>query len=306
MDTRQIEYILAINRCKSVSRAAEELFLTQSALNQQLLKLEKELGAPLFVRTRSHWQLTEVGALYVENAERILDIKKQTYARIQDLAGKWNSTVTIGLTPERGAQMFTAIYPQMHAKYPETTFQPIEASVSHQVELLETGKLDICFQTIASRRYKNLVYDGIASEPFYLCVPRAHPLAARGGVFGQEPYPYIALQEFRGDLFTLVKRSSNMRAVLDQLFEDAGFQPRLLFESTSMHSMQQLTADGQCCAIIPRYYAAASEKVVYFSLGPKAGWEIAAVHARSHYLNSAARDFLRMGIEYWQRDAYLP
>ena len=53
MELRQMEYILMIQEEKSITRAAERLFLTQSALNQQLQKLEEELGTPLFIRTRS-------------------------------------------------------------------------------------------------------------------------------------------------------------------------------------------------------------------------------------------------------------
>ena len=52
MDLRQIEYIIAIEQEESISKAAEKLFITQSALNQQLLKLEKELGMPLFERKK--------------------------------------------------------------------------------------------------------------------------------------------------------------------------------------------------------------------------------------------------------------
>jgi DNA-binding transcriptional LysR family regulator len=54
MDLRQIENIITIEQEQSISRAAEKLFLTQSALNQQLLKLERELGTPLFERRKQH------------------------------------------------------------------------------------------------------------------------------------------------------------------------------------------------------------------------------------------------------------
>ncbi len=282
METRLINYILTINRCKSVSKAAEELFLTQSALNQQLLKLEDELGAPLFIRIRNNWQPTEIGNLYIQNAKKILAIKEQTYAQIQDIAKRWQGTVTIGLVPERGAQMFAAIYPQIHLKYCDTIFQPVEASVSPQVEMLENGRLDISFQTIYERKHKNLVYDKILDEPFYLCIPASHPLAYKGAPFGQEPYPEIDLREFKNDLFTLVRRSSTMRTVIDRLFKDAGYEPKLLFESTSMHTMQQLAGVGQCCTIVPRYYAIESKNVVYLSLGAKAGWEVVDVHEKCH------------------------
>ena len=61
MDTRQIEYILQIAEENNITKAAEKLFITQSALNQQLLKLERELGTPLFQRTKNKWCLTDAG-----------------------------------------------------------------------------------------------------------------------------------------------------------------------------------------------------------------------------------------------------
>ena len=118
-------------------------------------------------------------------------------------------------------------------------------------------------------------------------------------------YPYISLTEFKDDLFTLVKKSSTMRAIIDRLFDAAGFKPKLLFESTSMRTMQRLAASGQCCSIIPRCYAIANNDVAYFTLGPEASWELAAVHAQNHYLNRAARDFIRMASEYWREHLYI-
>lgn len=299
-----IEYILTIAEHKSIARAAEELYLTQSALNQQLLKLEKELGAPLFIRTRNHWELTDIGRLYVENSRQILRIKKQTYTQIEDMAKHWNGTITIGLTPERGIQMFTSIYPAIHAKYPDAIFQPLEAGVKTQVRMLDANQLDIGFQTIFERQYKHLVYSSILYEPFYLCVPKSHPLAY-SDTLDPADYPLISLSEFKDDLFTLVKKTSTMRTVIDHLFDAAGFKPKLLFESTSMRTMQRLAANGECCSIIPRCYAVANDNIAYFTLGPDAGWELAAVYAQNHYLNRAARDFIRMASDYWRGHLYI-
>ncbi len=304
MDTKMIEYILTIAEHKSIARAAEELYLTQSALNQQLLKLEKELGAPLFIRTRNHWELTDIGKLYVENSRQILQIKKQTYTQIEDMAKHWNGTITIGLTPERGIQMFTSIYPAIHAKYPDAIFQPLEAGVKTQVRMLDANQLDIGFQTIFERQYKHLVYSSILYEPFYLCVPKSHPLAY-SDTLDPADYPLISLSEFKDDLFTLVKKTSTMRTVIDHLFDAAGFKPKLLFESTSMRTMQRLAANGECCSIIPRCYAVANDNIAYFTLGPDAGWELAAVYAQNHYLNRAARDFIRMASDYWRGHLYI-
>ena len=179
-----------------------------------------------------------------------MQIKRQTYKQIEDMAKRWNGTITIGLTPERGIQMFTAIYPKIHAMYPEATFQPLEVSVETQINLLDTHQLDFGFQTIYERKYKHLIYDTIFYEPFYLCVPKSHRLAYQERLTPEE-YPVISLGEFKDDLFTLVRKSSTMRVVLDKLFERAGFKPKLLFESISMRTMLQLAKSGECCSVIP-------------------------------------------------------
>lgn len=176
----------------------------------------------------------------MDRAEHIIDVKKQTYHQIQDMALKWNGT-TIGITPERGIQMFTAIYPAIHAKYPDTTFQPIESDVDSMVRMMEANKLDISFQTIYERKYKQLSYTNIFTEPFYLCIPKTHPLAYKE-TLTPDHYPEISLTRFQGDLFTLVKKTSTMRTVIDRLFESAGFKPKLLFESTSKVKLQYLQA----------------------------------------------------------------
>lgn len=95
MDLKQIEYIIAISEEHSITRAGEKLFITQSALNQQLQKLEKELGTPLFIRTRSDWQLTPAGQIYVDSAKEILNIRKDAYSRIHDLAGRIGSSQSV-------------------------------------------------------------------------------------------------------------------------------------------------------------------------------------------------------------------
>ena len=103
MDLKQIEYIVKIAEEENITHAAEKLFITQSALNQQLLKLEKELGTPLFYRSRTDWHPTPAGEIYLDAAREILSIKKDAYDKIHDFSkiqdyarlhsGTWNRHV---------------------------------------------------------------------------------------------------------------------------------------------------------------------------------------------------------------------
>ncbi|MFV0441178.1 MAG: LysR family transcriptional regulator [Lachnospirales bacterium] len=289
---------IAIAKYKSISKASEKLYITQSALNQQLLSLEKYFGAPFFIRNKNNWEITEVGRIYIESSRDILQIENSMTLKIQDAAKTWKNRITIGLPPERGVKMFTAVYPTIHKKYPNVVFQPIELEVETQSKMMLSGELDIGFQTISELKYKQLSYIKILREPFYLCIPKTHRLAYTEA-FLPYNYPKISLSLFKDDQFTLVRRTSSMRYIIDNSFKDAGFSPELIFESTSMSSMQHLCETGICCSIIPRFYAIKSNHVCYFSLGPSVGWDLYCVYNKNSYLSKPIKDFITMATDYW-------
>ena len=179
MDTRQMEYIIQISEERSITKAAEKLFITQSALNQQLQKLEKELGLPLFVRTRSDWHLTPAGEIYVNTARQILNLKKDAYSQIQDLKESGNRRISLGLIPERGVNMFTAIYPEFHRKFPDIRIEPVECNVRTMQNLITRNELDLGLITLVESQKDDNTYLSMAEEEIFLAVPAAHPLCAR-------------------------------------------------------------------------------------------------------------------------------
>ena len=106
MDFRQLEYIVAIAENKSISKAAETLFISQSGLNQQLIKLEKELGLQLFDRNKHFLRPTKAGEIYVKNAIEILKIKRNTYTELGDLKKEATGEISLGLTHEQYFRKF--------------------------------------------------------------------------------------------------------------------------------------------------------------------------------------------------------
>ena len=76
MDVKQIEYIVKIAETGSITKAAEQLFITQSALNQQLLKLEQSLGVKLFMRHKHDMTPTEAGKVYLKYGQHMLQEKR--------------------------------------------------------------------------------------------------------------------------------------------------------------------------------------------------------------------------------------
>ena len=177
MDFRHLEYFVEIARENNISKAAQNLYVSQSAVNQQLLKLEKELSTQLFVRSRKNWRLTEAGEIYLEGCQRALQIKKDTYRRIADITDSLASSLTVGLTPNRGLSMFTAIYPKLHSMYPDIAITPMEMDARTQMAAASRGELDLGFlilpQDMAEGRAH---FIDLGAEELLLLVPADHEL----------------------------------------------------------------------------------------------------------------------------------
>ena len=210
MDTKQIEYILKIAEENNITKAAEKLFITQSALNQQLLKLEKELGTPLFHRSRTNWRLTEAGEIYIEGAKAALQIKNTTYNRIYDVVSARKGHLTIGLTPGRGLRMFTSIYPELHRSFPNLDVRPIEMRVRAQQDAIAKGEIDVGLMTLARRDQTSDTYYPLKQEELVLIIPSGHPLAAKAAPSG-EPLTTLDLTELRYEPFVLMDKTSTLR-----------------------------------------------------------------------------------------------
>jgi len=297
MDLKQLEYMIKIAEENNITKAAEKLFITQSALNQQLLKLEKELGTQLFVRSRTNWHPTQAGEIYIENAKKMVRIKKDTYNQINDLIDIKKGKLSIGLTPERGPEMFASIYPTFYKMYPNVKIEPIELPVKQQQHEISIGNLDIGFVTLQDYQKTDDEYIQIALEEIILAVPKAHPLAHLGGKLGDK-LPEISLDCFKNDPFALMQKGSTLREIYDNL-KTEDFNPFILLETRSCHNLYHMVAEGICCSIIPFAYAQHSSNVAYFLIKQKPVWDVCASYKKGTYLSNPAKDLIKIARDYW-------
>lgn len=306
MDTKQIEYILKIAEEHNITRAAEKLHLTQPALNQQLLRLERELGLQLFYRSRSNCHPTEAGKIYLENARKMLQIKQETYKRLGDMASKQKGTLSLAFTPGRGTSMFSYVYPRFHQKYPDITVEPSELSVRRQQAMIAKGELDLGFQTLCSEHRTDDEYILLSTEEIFLVVPSGHPVCAKyqpcksTGEDSCLPFPELDIRLLQYEPFVLMYKESTIRQLIDRLFTRAGFLPNVLFETASNATILTMIRSCLCCGLIPAYYLQKPDKcLACFSLAEHPTWDIVASYRKGSYLPKPARYFIELASAYW-------
>lgn len=301
MDLHQIEYIIAIEQEQSISKAAEKLYLTQSALNQQLLRLEKELGTQLFERRKHCMVPTFAGRIYLATAHQMVDMKRETYKIIRDITNETSGEISIAYSPERGSVMFSQIYPIFHRRYPDVTFRIHEARGKKMEQLLLKKETTLASMIrVGSQINPELEYVDLAEEMIVLGLPNTHPLAPLAGERSWETFPQIDLTLLRQDSFTLPTRETKMRDMVNQVFSHAGFSPKVLFEPSSTPTMVSMVKNQIGPAFFPQSYVDPDAPIVYFSLCPRQTWTQSIAYLKGSYLTKPEKYYIELVRQYVQ------
>lgn len=302
MDLKQLEYIIAIGEEQNISKAAEKLFMTQSALNQQLLKLERELGVPLFDRIKHTMVPTYAGSIYMETAQNMLRMKKETYKILHDIADMKRGEITISYTPEQGSVMFSNIYPRFHQTYPDITFKIYEARVKKAEQLLQQGTVSMAF--VAHTDYKpQFDYYPLCPEQLVLALPASHPLAYLAGDQSYQALPDFDLSLLADEPFILMTHETRFRDLIDDAFAKAGFKPKLLFEATSTHTVFNMVSSQIAPSFFPQSYIDPKAPIVYFSINNRISWMRSIASRKGSYLSRPEQYLIRLAKEFITRPA---
>jgi len=302
MDFRQLEYVITIQREKTLLAAAEKLFLSPSALSQHITKLEQELHTPLFKRTKQGWIPTRAGQIYIDMAHTVLQSQKKAYLQIGDIAEDKTGHFTVGVTPGRGTQMFSAVFPAFRAAYPNVQISLFEGTVLENNEMISAGKVDIGFLT-SGFPHPGIVTATQLKEDIVLVVPKSNPKAKLAEAADGEDFPLVDLTEFAQEDFLLAGEGTTLRALENQLFAEAGFSPRVVFETPSLQTLNLLSKGGYGLSFIPRFYADDASNAVYFRTTPTAGWELVAAYRKDHYITKAEAFMIGLATEYYHAQA---
>lgn len=293
MEFRQLQYALQIAAERNFSRAAEKLHIAQPSLSQQLSKLEKEIGVLLFQRNTSSVELTHAGEAFMEKAQKIIDEVELLRQEMSDISQLRGGKVVVGSMPITGSHLLPYVLPTFKLTFPNIEINLLEDSSMNLEKLTALGKTDLSLLSLPLVE-PSLAYEIIGEELIDLAVPTNHPLALRATA-NNMPVP-VQLEELKEEPFIVLKKGQGFRKMTMELCQQAGFEPRVVFESSNMETIQSLVAAGMGVTLVPRYIARAprSEFVpIYLPLADPVPYRTLVVaYRKGRYLSKAAEAFI--------------
>jgi len=294
MEFRKLKYILTVAEHRSITRAAEELFITQPSLSHFIAKTEEEMGVRLFDRSTTPLSLTFAGEQYVETALQILRLNEQLTKELRDTSQNIRGRINVGMPRERAAYMIPLLLPPFHKIYPGIEINLVESKSDSLIEAVTRGRTDFAIMP-EPHRVAGLECEMICQEELVLVagdnmIQEQHLLPGNQNT--------VDLKKLVDLPFIMMKRGHGIRTFVDQVFRSQGLKPSVHIETTSNITTYRLATAGYGVAIVPRMTISLAQAIqtphVFSLSGEPIFWDIIALYRSDSYIGVAERAFFDM------------
>jgi len=303
---QELKYVYQVYLDGSISRAAEHLYITQPALSLAIQKIESALGMPLFDRSTRPLSLTPAGRVYVETARQALFLEQELEKQIEDIRSLNSGSLCIGGSHYLNAYILPAVLTSFNRKYPGIKLKLVEASSARLAEMLSDRELDLTFncnpKVLQNFKRYPAFYDHIL-----LAVPEEDPINHRlshaalsaadikNGAHLEEACPAVALVQFKELEFILLTAGNNLHDRVLQLFQEAGFEPKVKLEVAQLVTTYHLAESALAAAFVSdRLVSSDSRHLRYYKLDSALTKRLFYILLPERKYNSlAVREFIR-------------
>ena len=285
---RQLQYFVAVAEQGSVTRAAQNLSISQSSVTEALKELESDLGVELFERHPRGLTITHNGHQFLRHATKILATVSDARTSFSGKQNESGGTLNIGVTSLVAGYVLSDLLARYRRACPEVDVTAIEDSGGYLEHLLVGGELDVAVMVISNLRDRMaLQAEILETSPYRLWLPMGHPLVSADIIsvadISREPLIMLTIDEIE----------ENTGKLLTAL----GARPHVAFRTRSVEAVRSLVATGAGVALLPdlvyRPWSLEGDRIESRDVsGSLPVVQVGMVWRKGSSLPQAARDFV--------------
>jgi LysR family hydrogen peroxide-inducible transcriptional activator len=291
MELHQLRYFKAVAELGSFTRAAEKCLVAQPSLSQQIIKLEKELGQPLFDRLGRKVQLTAAGRVLYDQAISVLTTVDDAKRRVAEAGGAGRGRIAVGVIPTVAPYLLPPLLKSFRATCPFAEVTVCENLTKHTVRGCLEGELDVALAALPINE-ELLEVEPLFQEELLLAMSQGHPLARR---------LRISMKDVSGQSFILLDEAHCLGEQVVSFCKQESCLPAMSCRSSQLLTVQELVRLGQGISLIPAMAAALDrdERTLYRSLsGKKPARTLAIMWQKHRYRSRVVEQFIEAAREY--------
>lgn len=285
MNIAQMEYIVVLSECLNISRAAERLYISSSALSQSLTKIENELGYSLFLRNTSPLVITPEGKQFSECCRKILNQYNESTASIENTLRSKRKHISLAMSTERMSLFLSHSFSKFKENFPDYILLQQEGFFTTHAAMVEQGVADLALTSLAPALSGNLrnslIYERICSEELVLYCNKEHPLFLTYQKTNQ-PIPWDMLT---GQYFIQQGKEKYARQLLDAKLTKKGIYPTVIMELNNTDICIQFAEVGAGITIAPKVFHRKHPDASIIPLEDSLTWDLYILYRRDKLLS---------------------
>ena len=281
MDLRQLSHFVAVAEDGSFTRAAQRMHIVQSGISASIAALERELGVPVFRRSKHRTDLTPAGRALLVEARRALAAVAAGKAAALAANSALHGRLTIGIARSipQGVQ-FPRLVHQFHIANPDVELYLSELA-GNGLDELRVGQIDL---VLGPGQASGVTSIPLAKLPIMLACAKTHPLAGRRSV---------RMSDLADEQFIDVPERWASRTLADRALADAGIERRSIIEVSNVQLALRLVAEQTGVALLPDVSADYTVRPVFVPIRPSIGtWELSVSFLGEEPATPTGRAFL--------------
>jgi len=246
LDVKRLRILREVVASGSFSAAAEALYLSQSAVSQQVATLEREVGMTLLERTRDGTKPTDAGRVLVAHADAAIARLDEAERELAAIAGLEGGEVRVASFPSASATLLTLAVSDFVNRHPKVRLSVAEAEPEESVPRLRAGEFDLAlvfdYPGLSEPDQRDIERTPLLTESMHIALPKNHRLAE---------CTTVNMNELSEEVWLCGDSPSSCGAMVKRACQDAGFDPRVGFESDDYHVLQGFVAAGLGVTLLP-------------------------------------------------------
>ncbi len=241
MNLLYLSYFLEIAQKEHLTKAAEELHITQPALSRALANLEQELGVKLFERDRKKMRLNENGRILKKSAERIFAELESLRQQLSDTKDTVSGRLCIGSSfPERDPDFIQECILEFMQLYPDVAINYVQTSPLQLLRSLDERRIDIAISSLPIGS-DDIEWHEVFTEKLGILMAADHPLAGEA---------VLNVAQLRSERFFCNNANSDSQDLTVEFCHQAGFEPEIFFQGFFPQLIGKAVSEGKGVSFI--------------------------------------------------------
>ncbi|WP_378952996.1 LysR family transcriptional regulator [Pelosinus sp. sgz500959] len=295
MDIRNLECLIEVARHKNFSKAAEMMYISQPSISRAIKELEAQFGIILFYRDTKSVELTDAGEIILKQAQQIVSSFQNITSQLGDLKKMQSGKIYIGLPSITAITTFSYLLSSFKKEYPNIHIHLYEFGPKKVETSIQDGLLDIGIFT-PSENNENYEKIWFEQDPLEVVMHPTNRLTQ---------YEVIDYNKLSDEEFILYNSDYNLHDMIVNECTKAGFQPKIILETSQREWMTQMVIDNLGIALLPSKICKNLDPKVIVSrpfTDPQPCLRLALVWKKGRYLSYAAREFITFAKEHYDKE----